>query len=749
LKDGLFDEMKRSHPSRSASALSLLPGASPRQGGYSEEEILEKAVKAANGRGGVEFGLFITFDPEQPGPLWIASGSPLNARRAAKRILTNAPLLNQLRKKRKPYFWADPKTPSILIPLSRKRAPFGVVCFILKRRNRDRTDLSAAAEIAWQAGAAIQSLRQLREKERTLVRWDRFRRIVGEISAERRPRPLLRKIVRRGIAFFGFDAGELALWDPAQSRFIVQAAVNIPTGSEGAVFRMGEGIGGMAAWMGRTMILHRERPALSPVHGAPTQPCQVKVATPLRIGERTLGSLSLQAESSKKCISDQDRFFLEALADQAAIAVENASTLDSSRKDLVDSEMLRKSGIELSAGLDRSELLESILHRGMSLSGLDVGCLALWESEQGCLRVERGVQVPPGFVGKKIKIGEGLVGKAVQERKTLSLDPGLHGGEPPCETARQLSLESAVAAPLIWKKKIVAALCFGTRDPGRRLSQREREIVEAFSQHAAAALANLSLFESLRSEREQCQKNLEEQMEELNLLQQEQARKEKLAALGQIVGSVNHELRQPLEVITNAAYYLKMQLERNDIGPIKKEFERFLTIISDECQSATDLVNELLDFTRKKEAISIRVDLNQLLENLIQRVQLPEKVRIKKRFSRKAPIVFIDPIQISRALNNFILNGIQAMTQGGTLEVATHLTRNSVEVVVHDTGEGIAPENMRRIFEPLFTTKACGVGLGLPLAKQYIEANHGEINVESRVGVGTTFRVSFPRLQAA
>lgn len=403
--------MKRSHPSRSTSAFSLVPGDSP-QRGYSEEEILEKAVRVADGRWGVASGFFIAFDSQQPGSLWIASGSPLSARRAAKRILADASLIDQLQKKRKPIFRADPKAPSVLIPLSRKIVPFGVFCLILDRAVWNRADFAAASEIAWQAGMAIQTLRRLREKE-------------------------------------------------------------------------------------------------------------------------------------------------------------------------------------------------------------------------------------------------------------------------------------------------------------------------------------------------QYQKDLEARLEELNLLRQELARKEKMAALGQIVGNVNHELRQPLEVITNAVYYLKMQLNRNEIGPIKKEFERFLTIISDECRSATDLVNELLDFTRKKEVVSIRVDLNQLLESLLQRAPLPETVRIKRRFSRKVPMVFIDPIQVSRALGNFILNGIQAMTQGGTLEVATHLTRTSVEVVIHDSGEGIAPENMRRIFEPLFTTKARGVGLGLPLAKQYIEANHGEIHVESRVGIGTTFHVSFPRLQAA
>lgn len=706
-------------------------------------------MKVADGRWGVASGLFITFDSEPSGPLWIASGSPLNARRAATRLLADAPLLDRLRKKRRPVFLADPKTPTVFIPLSRKSAPFGIVCLILKRAVWNRADFEAAAEIAWQAGAAIQSLRQLRERERALVRWDRFRRIVAEISAERQPIPLLTKIVRQGIAFLGFDSGEIALWDPVQSRLIVQAAVNMPAGTEGMTFRMGEGINGMAARTGRTILLHRERSSPSPAKGSRTPPYQVKIATPLRIGGRTLGSLSLQTQSAAKRISDQDRFFLEALADQAAIAVENAWSLDSNRKELAETELLRKAGIELSAGLDRSQLLEMILHRGMSLSGLDVGWLALWDAEAGCLRIEKGVHTPPAILGKKIKVGEGLVGRAVQERKILSANPGIQGGEPLCEATRQLSLESAIAAPVLWKKRILGALCLGTRDPDRRISQQERKIMEALCQHAAPALANVSLFESLRGEKEQFQRDLEARLEELNLLRHELARKEKMAALGQIVGNVNHELRQPLEVITNAAYYLKMQLDRNEIGPIKNEFQRFLTIISDECQSATDLVNELLDFTRKKEAMSIRVDLNQLLENLLQRATLPEKVRIKRRFSRKIPLVFIDPVQISRALGNFILNGIQAMTRGGTLEVATHLTRKSVEVVIHDSGEGIAPENIRRIFEPLFTTKARGVGLGLPLAKQYIEANHGEITVESRIGIGTTFRVSFPRLQAA
>lgn len=664
-----------------------------------------------------------------------------------QRISAEGSLLDSLRKRREPLLWADSETPSLLIPLSRKPLPFGVFCFVLKRAVWNRADSAAAAAIAWQAAAAIRTLRQLQERESALARWGRFRRIVAEISAERHLPQLFRKIVRRGMELMDLDSGEIALWDAAQEHFVVRSAANLPAGSRGSTFRMGEGISGMAARTGKTIIFHRER-SLPASRAARTPPYPIMIGTPIRIGDRTLGVLTLHKKSGRKRISEQDRVFLEALANQSAIAIDAIGASDSYRRELIASEVLRKTGIELSAELDRSSLLDAILHRGAALSGLEVGWLALLDPE-GSLRVEKGIDVSPGFIGKKIKLGEGFVGRAVQERKILSVDPRPHGGEPLFEEARQLSLEGAVVAPMIWKRKILGVLCLGTRDPRRRVSRPEHKIVEAFSLHAAASLANVLLFESLYSEKEQYRKNLEARVEELNLLHEEQARKEKLAALGQIVGSVNHELRQPLEVITNAVYYLKMQLERNnEFGPVKKEFERFLAIISDECKSATDLVNELLDFTRKKEAVSIQVDMNQLLENQLRRVQLPEKVRIKTNFSRKSPVVFIDPIQVSRALNNFILNGIQAMTQGGTLLVATHVTRKAVEVVIRDTGEGIAPENMRRIFEPLFTTKARGVGLGLALAKQYLEASHGQINVESQVGVGTTFRVSFPRLQA-
>jgi signal transduction histidine kinase len=162
--------------------------------------------------------------------------------------------------------------------------------------------------------------------------------------------------------------------------------------------------------------------------------------------------------------------------------------------------------------------------------------------------------------------------------------------------------------------------------------------------------------------------------------------------------------------------------------------------------NTTDLVNELLQFTRKKDAVPLGVDLNKLLESQLQKIQLPEKVKVKRRFDPNLPMISADPVQLSRSFYNILVNGIQAMPRGGVLRLSTESSGGWVVAVVQDAGVGIPSGNLEKIFEPLFTTKAKGVGLGLALVKEYIEANQGQVKVESKEGAGTTFRISFPSI---
>lgn len=321
--------------------------------------------------------------------------------------------------------------------------------------------------------------------------------------------------------------------------------------------------------------------------------------------------------------------------------------------------------------------------------------------------------------------------------------------------------------PLKTKKgNILGALGIVDLKP-RNLAAREKRLLKEFGRWAMAVIDLRFRSTQLLKAREntvaeldrqvgflqrlnrQLQQELETKRDALEEMDRQMQQKEKLAAMGRIAANINHELRQPLEVVTNAVYYLKSRLARSDIGPAKSDFERFLNIISEECASATRMVNELLQFTRKTTAVPLETDLNPLLDALLAKIEVPDRIKIKRKWKRDLPAISVDPIQIERAVYNLVLNAIQAMPRGGTLSLSTDFTGQTVALTLQDTGIGIAPEEIGKIFDPFFTTKANGTGLGLSMVKQYLQANRARIDVQSRPGEGTTFRITFAPLRKA
>lgn len=244
--------------------------------------------------------------------------------------------------------------------------------------------------------------------------------------------------------------------------------------------------------------------------------------------------------------------------------------------------------------------------------------------------------------------------------------------------------------------------------------------------------------------------------------QEELVRKEKLSILGQLSGSVGHELRNPLGVMSNAVYFLKTVL--TDGNETVKEY---LGIMENEIASAQRIITDLLDFARTKPPQKVSVTAGELVRRSLRRCAVPETVTVTVDVPKDLPRLNIDPLQMGQVLENFILNGVQAMPEGGALHVAArrrvqsseknieHRTLNVepdadfVEISVEDTGEGISPENMKKLFQPLFTTKPRGIGLGLVACRNLVEANGGRIEVESKLGKGTTFSVLLPVASAA
>jgi signal transduction histidine kinase len=252
----------------------------------------------------------------------------------------------------------------------------------------------------------------------------------------------------------------------------------------------------------------------------------------------------------------------------------------------------------------------------------------------------------------------------------------------------------------------------------------------------------------LREYSEHLEEAVKERTRELCDAQEQLVRHEKLAVLGQMASSVGHELRNPLAVINSSVYYLKLvQPDADDM--IKKH----LGIIEKEVWNSEKIITDLLDFARIKSVDRKAVSVSDLIRQTLERFPAPESVEVTLEIPTDLPRIFVDPRQMIQVLGNITVNAYQAMKDSGKLTVSSRqssvkagslITDNWILITVKDSGVGIPPENMRKLFEPLFTTKTKGIGLGLAVSKKLTEANGGRIEVESEAGVGSTFTVWLP-----
>ncbi len=238
---------------------------------------------------------------------------------------------------------------------------------------------------------------------------------------------------------------------------------------------------------------------------------------------------------------------------------------------------------------------------------------------------------------------------------------------------------------------------------------------------------------------------VEERTRELRDAQEKLLRQERLAALGQLAGTIAHELRNPLGVITNAVTYLKMIQPEAD-----QKVQEYLEIIRSETQTSEKIIAELLDFTRMKSAERSAEPVLDIVLRALARNPAPETVQVNIRIPQNLSPVFVNGSQIEQVVGNLLTNAYQAMPDGGHVSIRAGVSpmpgskESSIMLIVKDTGVGIAPENLEKIFEPLFTTRFKGIGLGLAISQKLIEVNHGKITVKSKPGRGSIFAVYLP-----
>jgi signal transduction histidine kinase len=219
-------------------------------------------------------------------------------------------------------------------------------------------------------------------------------------------------------------------------------------------------------------------------------------------------------------------------------------------------------------------------------------------------------------------------------------------------------------------------------------------------------------------------------------------RAERLAAIGQLTAGLAHELRNPLGTIKASADMLERNLPAGDA--IAQELAGY---ISSEVDRTNSLVSRFLDFARPLEIRRAPADLNDVTAAAVaaaRRDASQSGVAMDFRPSAKPIVIPIDAELMERVFFNLILNAIQASPDGGTVKVETSLRDTSACVDVTDRGHGIEPDQRESIFNPFFTTKVSGTGLGLAIVAKIVGEHRGKIDVESKPGEGSTFRVCLP-----
>ncbi|MDJ0781649.1 MAG: sensor histidine kinase [Desulfosarcinaceae bacterium] len=238
---------------------------------------------------------------------------------------------------------------------------------------------------------------------------------------------------------------------------------------------------------------------------------------------------------------------------------------------------------------------------------------------------------------------------------------------------------------------------------------------------------------------------------ELEAAQEELIKHEKLSVLGQLTATVSHELRNPLGVIRSSIYFLERKQPNAD-----PKIRQHLARIEAQVELCDTIVNDLLDYARTRQPEPVFTEITPFLESLVEEIALPDDIHLRCDFEADIPIVPFDRIKLRGAITNLVENAVTAVQAKQTeketppdyqaeISFTARASRRGVRLTVRDNGVGMSPETAAQAFEPLFTTRARGVGLGLAIVRKIAEEHHGGVTLDSRSGEGTVIELEIAR----
>jgi two-component system NtrC family sensor kinase len=486
------------------------------------------------------------------------------------------------------------------------------------------------------------------------------------------------------------------------------------------------------------------------------------LCVPMKVGERVIGILNTESAEPNHFTAGDERL-LQTLANQSAVALENARLHAETQRWANELSVLNRAGRVMASSLDMNTVLAQTLAEIKEV--LHAEGASILRYTPGSDELVFVAAVGPNtqkILGTTVPIAASVAGRSLLEEQPILVEDTQQDFRfyNQIDVQTGMTTHSLLAVPLIFRENVIGVIEVMNKGQGV-FNLHDLEILEAMTNSAAIAIKNAQLYETER-----------EQYRRLQQSQTQLIQVEKLAAIGRLVGSIAHEVNNPVQAIQNCLTLSKEELaeqQRLDkvnfyIDIAKTELDRIANIIRrmrDFYHPArpgpagyapeSDTIEQFYQLAPEELQV---IEVHDILESVLQLAnkQLQHSlVRVKNFWAENLPAIEGSSDHLKQVFLNLVLNAIDAMSPtGGVLTIRTRVDKVEspdgkpypvVRLEFSDTGPGISPENQSRLFEPLFTTKAHGSGFGLFTSHKIIEAHCGQISVASQVGQGTTFTI--------
>jgi signal transduction histidine kinase len=488
---------------------------------------------------------------------------------------------------------------------------------------------------------------------------------------------------------------------------------------------MGEGVVGHVALRNQPMAILNviKEPLYKEKELAKKEGLVSMLSVPMCIKDRVIGVINCYT-SYPHSFSKSEEEMLTTVANQAAICIENSGLMET---------------------LDVDEILRLVLEGLTKNIGFDRARLYLVNEKRNVLECKMAVGIDEERIrGITLRLNpeDSIVARSIFEKQPFIIPDASKDPRVNPIIKEKFNLHSLVAIPLLVKEKALGAIAADFIDPNKNITKEALESVMAFAQQAGLAIHNAFMYQELKTFSQQMEEKIQKTTADLKKTEAQLIRSEKLAALGQLAAGIAHEIRNPLTSINILIHSMTENLPSGD------SHKEDLKVIEEEIHRMNEILDQFLRFAKPATPLLEKADVSSIFEETLQllRPHIEKQIIVVEKEFQSLPIILMDREQMKQVFLNLLLNAIQAMPGGGHLTLRGQNSEDGqwIHISIQDSGIGISSENINKLFDPFFSTKEGGIGLGLSITHRIIDQHHGKIEVESAPGKGTLFTIWLP-----